>query len=198
MPLLDTLTEVNALHKQGLFTQFGLSNFAAWEVARVVELCRANGLVQPTIYQAMYNAITRSAEEELIPCCRAYGLRIVVYNPLAGGLVRLRAEQLQAEQQDKIELEKGSRFEGSGPGAKRYRERYFKSSYFRALQLLQPIVEEQHGLRLTEVMLRWLQHHSELKETDGVILGASSKEQLVMNCEDRCVHSPWLQSRSTD
>jgi aflatoxin B1 aldehyde reductase len=35
----------------------------------------------------MYNAITRSIEAELIPACRRYGLDIVVYNPLAGGLL---------------------------------------------------------------------------------------------------------------
>ena len=34
----------------------------------------------------MYNAITRSIEAELIPACRRYGLDIVVYNPVAGGL----------------------------------------------------------------------------------------------------------------
>lgn len=34
----------------------------------------------------MYNAITRSLEYELIPACKKYGLDVVVYNPIAGGL----------------------------------------------------------------------------------------------------------------
>lgn len=34
----------------------------------------------------MYNAITRSLAKELIPACRRYGLDVVIYNPLAGGL----------------------------------------------------------------------------------------------------------------
>jgi aryl-alcohol dehydrogenase-like predicted oxidoreductase len=34
----------------------------------------------------MYNAITRSLEQELIPACHRYGLDVVVYNPIAGGL----------------------------------------------------------------------------------------------------------------
>lgn len=81
---------------------FGLSNYAAWEVAEIVSICKTNGFVQPKIYQAyviafnanpsytlisrvcsMYNAITREMESELVPCCRKYGIRIVVYNPLA-------------------------------------------------------------------------------------------------------------------
>jgi aryl-alcohol dehydrogenase-like predicted oxidoreductase len=34
----------------------------------------------------MYNAITRSLEQELIPACKRYGLDVVIYNPLAGGI----------------------------------------------------------------------------------------------------------------
>ena len=64
----------------------GLSNFAAWEVAEVYNICQERGWVKPTVYQEMYNAVTRDIEKELVPCCRKYGLDIVVYNPLAGGM----------------------------------------------------------------------------------------------------------------
>jgi aryl-alcohol dehydrogenase-like predicted oxidoreductase len=42
--------------------------------------CKYNGWVRPSVYQGMYNIITRSIEPELIPACRRYGLDIVVYN----------------------------------------------------------------------------------------------------------------------
>ena len=45
-------------------------------------------------------------------------------------------------------------------------------------------MQENHGLRLTEIALRWCQHHSALTSEDGVILGASSAAQLKQNCED--------------
>lgn len=45
-------------------------------------------------------------------------------------------------------------------------------------------MQDKHSLRLTEIALRWLQHHSALTPVDGVILGASSKEQLEQNAED--------------
>lgn len=69
-PFEDTLREINKLHEEKLLcvsrdpaypvlllslihsTTFGLSNFAAWEVAEIVITCRKNGWVQPTIYQA--------------------------------------------------------------------------------------------------------------------------------------------------
>ena len=44
-------------------------------------LCRERGWVRPKIYQAMYNAITRMIEAELVVACRRYELSIVVYNP---------------------------------------------------------------------------------------------------------------------
>ena len=40
--------------------QLGLSNFAAWEVAEVWNICNERGWVKPTVYQAMYNAISKS------------------------------------------------------------------------------------------------------------------------------------------
>jgi aflatoxin B1 aldehyde reductase len=57
-PFEETLGAVNELHKQGKFVQLGLSNFAAWEVAEVYNICKERGWVKPTIYQAMYNAIS--------------------------------------------------------------------------------------------------------------------------------------------
>jgi aflatoxin B1 aldehyde reductase len=74
VPFEDTLQACDDLFKEGKFVTLGLSNFAAWEVAEVVNIARERGLVQPKIYQAMYNAITRAIEPELIPCCRKYGI----------------------------------------------------------------------------------------------------------------------------
>lgn len=59
VPFEETLGAVNELHKQGKFVNLGLSNFAAWEVAEVYNICKERGWVKPTIYQAMYNAISK-------------------------------------------------------------------------------------------------------------------------------------------
>lgn len=70
VPFEDTLKACDELYKEGKFVKLGLSNYAAWEVAEIVNIARERGWVQPKIYQAMYNAVTRSIESELIPCCR--------------------------------------------------------------------------------------------------------------------------------
>ncbi|EJD05990.1 Aldo/keto reductase [Fomitiporia mediterranea MF3/22] len=178
VPFEDTLREMNNMYNEGLFEIFGLSNYAAWEVAEIAITCQKNGWVQPKIYQAMYNAITRSMESELVPCCRKFGLRIVVYNPLAGGF--FAGKLVSANDAP----EPGSRFDASaGPMGTMYRNRYFKDGFFQALPLIKEVADK-HGLRLTEIALRWMQHHSALSPSDGVILGASSAAQLEQNCVD--------------
>ncbi|OJT06071.1 Aflatoxin B1 aldehyde reductase member 2 [Trametes pubescens] len=177
VPFEDTAREVNELYKQGLFEIFGLSNYAAWEVAEIVGICKANGWVQPKIYQAMYNAVTREIEAELVPCLRKYGIRLVIYNPLAGGFFagKVAAPDAQAPE--------GGRFDPSSKMGQMYRARYFKNGFFDALNYLKPIAEK-HQLRLTEIALRWCQHHSALTPEDGIILGASSVAQLKQNLKD--------------
>lgn len=67
-----------------------------------------------------------------------------------------------------------------------YRDRYFRSSMFSALEILEPVVVK-HGLTLAEVALRWCVHHSALRITngeDGVIIGFSNLDQLRSNLED--------------
>lgn len=58
VPFAETLEAVNESHKEGKFVQLGLSNFTAFEVAEIVTMCNERGWVRPTIFQAMYNAIS--------------------------------------------------------------------------------------------------------------------------------------------
>ena len=59
-PILETLTAVNEMHSLNYFAKFGVSNYMSWEVAQIHEICAAKGLVKPTVYQGIYNAIHRS------------------------------------------------------------------------------------------------------------------------------------------
>lgn len=177
VPFQETLEACNELYQEGKFKQLGLSNYAAWEVAEVWNIADQRGLVKPTIYQAMYNCLTRAIEEELIPCCRKYGLEIVVYNPLAGGV-------LSGRYQSKEIPNDGGRYSTSDPRLGiMYRERYFKDANFEALKVIKPVADNA-GLTLLEIAFRWLVHHSKLRVmggNDGVIIGVSSLTQLEQN-----------------
>ena len=73
----ETLSTMNALHKEGKFKEFGLSNYAGWEVVDIWHRCKEKGWVLPTVYQGMYNGITRDCEKHLFPALRRVGMRFV-------------------------------------------------------------------------------------------------------------------------
>ena len=178
VPFEETLRCVNDFHKQGKFVRLGLSNFTASEVAEVVMTCKYNNWVRPTVYQGMYNAITRAIELDMIPTCKRYGIDIVVYNPVAGGI-------LSGKYTTKDVPEDG-RFSSKAQSGEMYRKRYFKDATFDALRVIEPVVKK-HNLTLIETALRWLVHHSKLNildGNDGIILGVSKFEQLEGNLKD--------------
>ena len=170
-PVEQTLEACFELHQQGKFKQLGLSNYAAWQVAEVVEICRHNGWMQPVVYQGMYNALTRDVERELFPCLRNYGISFYAYNPLAGGLLTGKYQSID-------DMPDSGRFaERNG-----YEERYWKKDYFEVLQQLTRTCAEL-GLTPTQASMRWLVSHSLLdaKQGDGIILGATRIEHLTDN-----------------
>ncbi|PGH31947.1 aflatoxin B1 aldehyde reductase [[Emmonsia] crescens] len=204
VPFAETLEAVNELHKEGKFVQLGLSNYTAFEVAEIVTMCNERGWVRPTIYQAMYNAITRSIETELIPACKRYGIDVVIYNPLAGGLLSGKYKT--------TDIPATGRFGNPSTGAN-YRKRYFKDANFDALRIIEPVVQK-HNLTLVETALRWVHHHSALNigtgpsSRDGIIIGVSSFEQLQANLADvekgplpeevvKALDEAWLVAKTT-
>ena len=80
-PIIDTLEKCQEFYEQGRFRRFGLSNYAAWQVAEIAEITSARGWVQPSVYQGMYNALTRDVQRELFPCLRNYDISFYAYNP---------------------------------------------------------------------------------------------------------------------
>ncbi|WP_426437631.1 aldo/keto reductase family protein [Bradyrhizobium genosp. P] len=174
-PIESTLSAVQELHDEGLFEEFGVSNFSAWQVAEASEIAARHGLIRPSVYQGMYNAITRAVEPELFKCLGNYGIRFHAFNPLAGGAFSRNFA-------DSAAIAAGSRFDSSTAQGKVYRDRYMNDAYLNALAEIHRSCEG-HGLDAISVALRWLIHHSQLKaeRNDGIIIGASSLEHLRHN-----------------
>jgi aryl-alcohol dehydrogenase-like predicted oxidoreductase len=86
-PLEETLAAMAGLIESGKVHYFGVSNFRAWRIARMVDLARHTGLPQPIVCQPLYNAMTRGVEVELLPACDALGVGVVSYSPLARGVL---------------------------------------------------------------------------------------------------------------
>lgn len=86
-PLEETVATMGTLIERGKVRYFGLSNFYAWRIAEVVNICRRTGVPPPIVLQPYYNAMNRQAEVEIFPACEHYGIGIVPYSPLARGVL---------------------------------------------------------------------------------------------------------------
>ncbi len=172
-PVEETLEACQKLHEQGKFGELGLSNYTAWQVADIWHICRKNGWQAPTVYQGMYNALTRAVEPELFPALEQFGLRFYAYNPLAGGMLTGKYRGFtNAPDQGRFAV------------LPFYQDRYWKEAYIQAMDMVARACEDA-GVTMPAAALRWIGHHSGLIDSrgHGLILGATTVDQLKTNIE---------------
>jgi aryl-alcohol dehydrogenase-like predicted oxidoreductase len=75
------------LIQQGKVLYVGSSNFAAWNIVQSIEMARHRHLLGLVSEQSHYNLMTRTPELEVVPACRAYGVGLIPWSPLGGGLL---------------------------------------------------------------------------------------------------------------
>ena len=75
------------LIQEGKVIYIGSSNFAGWNIATANQLAAKRHLMGLVSEQSIYSLFNRKIELEVIPACRAYGLGLIPYSPLAGGLL---------------------------------------------------------------------------------------------------------------
>jgi aflatoxin B1 aldehyde reductase len=154
----------------------GLCNYSAKQMAEYLEICSANGYVKPSVCQGHYNALVRGAEDELLPLLRKHGIAYYAFSPLGGGF--LTGKVTFASSTSDAVLDR-TRWAGAST-FDYYTNTFDKPEIHAALRRLHTVCQEHH-LSLTEVSLRWLMHHSALKEGDAIILGAKTLQQLEGN-----------------
>jgi aryl-alcohol dehydrogenase (NADP+) len=86
-PLEETVRAIAELVRQGKVRYFGVSNYRAWRVAEICNICDRLGIDRPVASQPYYNAMNRMPEVEHFPACAYYGLGVVPYSPLARGVL---------------------------------------------------------------------------------------------------------------
>ncbi|MFT7646282.1 MAG: aflatoxin B1 aldehyde reductase [Candidatus Poriferisodalaceae bacterium] len=173
IPLEDTLREINENHAAGRFEEFGLSNFPAWQVVEIAQYCQRMGYVMPTVYQGVYNALNRTAEYELLPVLRNYGIRYYTHGSLASGF-------LTGKYQRGVEPVKGVDRFAQSRRIKQYQERYLhRPEMFDALDAISDAALAV-DMSVMEAAIRWTQHHCAADGSlgDAVLVGVSRIEQL--------------------
>ena len=91
---------MEVLVAQGKVLYAGSSNFAGWHIARACETARARGFLGLVSEQSLYNLATRWIELEVLPAARAYGVGVIPWSPLEGGLL---GGVLAAEREGRVE-----------------------------------------------------------------------------------------------
>jgi aryl-alcohol dehydrogenase-like predicted oxidoreductase len=72
---------------QGKVVYVGSSNFAGWHIAQANEAAARRHFLGLVSEQSLYNLASRTAELEVLPACRGYGLAVIPWSPLAGGML---------------------------------------------------------------------------------------------------------------
>jgi aryl-alcohol dehydrogenase-like predicted oxidoreductase len=130
-PWDETWQAFDALVKQGKVVYVGSSNFAGWDIATACQEADKRGLMGLVSEQSIYHLDNRMIELEVIPACRHYGLGLIPWSPLAGGLLggaleksdsgRRKGEEFEKKVQEKRsqleQYEALCREIGEGPGA---------------------------------------------------------------------------------
>lgn len=170
-PIEEALETVKELYELGKIKELGLSNYPAWQVIDIAYKCDEIGCPRPTVYQGMYNALCRNVEPELFPAIRSLGMRFYAFNPLAGGMLTGKHQHFEEAPQP-----------GRFARLKSYRDRYWKQSYFDAVDAIKQDCDAE-GIPMVEAAYCWLVNHSmmDAEKGDGILLGASRIEQMTQN-----------------
>lgn len=161
-PLEETLRALDDLVHQGKVRYIGLSNFAAWQIAKADGLARLLGTERFISVQAYYSLVGRELEHEIIPAIQDLGLGLLVWSPLAGGFLsgKYTRESEASGRRKNFEFPPVNKEQG-----------------FQIIDVLKEIAES-HNASVPQVALAWLLHKPAVT---SVIIGARTEEQLVDN-----------------
>jgi len=86
-PWEEVWQAMQVLVQQGKVIYVGSSNFAGWHIAQANEAARVRSFIGLVSEQCLYNLKDRMVELEVLPACKAYGLGVIPWSPLSGGIL---------------------------------------------------------------------------------------------------------------
>jgi aryl-alcohol dehydrogenase-like predicted oxidoreductase len=161
-PIEETLRALDTLVQHGHVRYIGVSNWAAWQIAKALGISERLGLHRFASLQAYYTIAGRDLERELVPMMASEGVGLMVWSPLAGGFLSGKYGRDQ---------------QGEGRRANFDFPPVDKDLGYDVIDAIRPIAEA-HGASVAQVALAWLLHQ---KTVTSVIVGANKSEQLVDN-----------------
>ena len=163
-PLDETLRALDDLVRAGHVRYIGCSNLMAWQIMKALGVSAAEGRARFETVQAYYSIAGRDIEREIVPLMAEEKLGLMVWSPLAGGL-----------------LSGKFRRDFAGPNdARRARFDFPPVEREHAYDIVDAVrpIAERHGVSVARVALAWLLHQTSVM---SVIIGAKTPEQLADN-----------------
>jgi aryl-alcohol dehydrogenase-like predicted oxidoreductase len=160
-PLDETLRALDDVVKSGKVRYIGASNLAAWQLMKALGISARDGLNRFESLQAYYTIASRDLEREIIPLLTAEQVGLMVWSPLAGGLL-------------------SGKFNRGAHGPAEARRTTFdfppveKERAFACIEVMREITQER-GTSVAQIALAWLLHQPAVT---SVIVGAKTSEQL--------------------
>ncbi|GAA4322703.1 aldo/keto reductase [Pigmentiphaga soli] len=160
-PIEEALRALDDLVRQGHVRYVGVSNWAAWQIMKALGISERLGLARFESLQAYYTIAGRDLERELVPLLRSEGVGLMVWSPLAGGL-------LSGKYGRGVQAEAGSR---------RTHFDFPPVELERAYDCIDAMrrIADAKGVSVARIALAWLLHQPAVT---SVIVGAKRVEQL--------------------
>lgn len=163
-PIEETLRALDDLVREGLIRYAGVSNWQGWRIAKAQAMSDARGWARLASVQSYYTLAGRELERDVIPAITDAGMGLMVWSPLAGGLLSGKFNR-----------------DGSGPDGARRTTFDFpyvdKDRAFDCIDAMRPIAEA-HGVSVARIALAWLLAKPAVT---SVIIGAKTSDQLEDN-----------------
>ena len=160
-PIEETVRALDTLVQHGHVRYVGVSNWAAWQITKALGIAERHGLAKFASLQAYYTIAGRDLERELVPMMRSEGVGLMVWSPLAGGLLSGKfGRDTQAE-----------------AGSRRTTFDFPPVNMDRAYDSIDAMrtIASAHGVSVAQIALAWLLHQ---QVVSSVIIGAKRVEQL--------------------
>ena len=165
-PLEETMEALDTLVRSGKVRYVGASNFSGWHLMKAMETTRTHGFVPLVSQQIYYSLQARDAEYELVPITLDQGLGVLVWSPLAGGLLSGKYRRGQATPE-------GTRhFDNWGEPPIHDEDKLYDT-----IEVLVEIAQAR-GVSAAEVALAWLLGRPGIT---SLVIGARTEAQLTNN-----------------
>jgi aryl-alcohol dehydrogenase-like predicted oxidoreductase len=161
-PLEETMRALDDLVSQGRIRYTGVSNFAAWQIAKALSVSALNGWTPIHCIQPMYNLVKRQAEVEILPLAQSEKLGVMTYNPLGAGI--LTGKYGKDRKSDSGRLTESDMYQ------KRYSEQWMFEAAIRFNEFAKA-----GDFNPVSLAVAWAAHHPAVT---APIIGARNVEQL--------------------